>query len=216
MDGAISELLLGKAVASNSLCDYELVDKEKGFSGILWNTSRVLYKFILDTPTVKESFSGKQVLELGAGLGILGLAIAELGAHVTCTERKASMGALKSSVRSREHLLSKGSLRCLELTWGDVDHSELASDGETTYDYMIASELLYDEEVHEDLLQTMQQLYQRYPDMVTYFAFVDRPFSHMFFALLHDTQQFQVKLRKDVDTLGIEDLCFYEITTRKT
>ncbi|KAJ1494379.1 hypothetical protein T484DRAFT_1927353, partial [Baffinella frigidus] len=58
--------------------------------GILWNASGVLGEYL--AAKRKEDIAGKHVLELGAGLGHLSLALARMGAHVTTTESACEKG----------------------------------------------------------------------------------------------------------------------------
>lgn len=41
---------------------------------------------------------GKKILELGSGLGLIGIALAKAGAHVTCTDMAQVLPALQANV----------------------------------------------------------------------------------------------------------------------
>lgn len=56
-----------------------------GIGGRLWDAGICLLRFFAAAPM--ETVSGKRVLELGAGTGVVGLGAAQLGAsHVTITD----------------------------------------------------------------------------------------------------------------------------------
>ncbi|EKX38771.1 hypothetical protein GUITHDRAFT_154621 [Guillardia theta CCMP2712] len=81
------------------------VYSENSDGTILWNASLVLRNYLQKK---QSEFSGRRVLELGAGLGHLSLAISRMGAHVTSTEARC---------RVEEAATASGSCRC----WGCVN-----------------------------------------------------------------------------------------------
>jgi len=111
-----------------------------------------------------------------------------------------------------------GSVRVMPLDWGP--HATLktasASDLFGAVDVVVMSECiynqsddsLYDDDFHDGLVWTLQQLVQR-PGTLVYNVFVDRPFSWMFFAKVNDVpgKPFQVEQvdEKEYDDGGIKD-----------
>jgi len=80
----------------------------------------------------------------------------------------------------------------------------------------LRSELYYDQDYHDDLLETFQKVCS--PTAVAYSVFLDRPFSFMFFAKLHDTNEFSVNQieSSELDMLGLENPDIHmHIITRK-
>mmetsp|Transcript_43692 Transcript_43692/g.138135 ORF Transcript_43692/g.138135 Transcript_43692/m.138135 type:complete len:204 (-) Transcript_43692:117-728(-) len=173
--------------------------------GHLWKASLVLLEFL--DKKEKGNFKGKKLLELGAGEGVLAEALSKMGAKVTATERGGGGGCLDRLKMKADMACAAGlSMKAVELEWGERgwELSELKSHVET-FDYVILSELFYDQESHEDLLWTLLRV--TVPGSIVYSVFCDRPFSFMFFALLHDTGEFDVEEipEAEVDKLGMSE-----------
>jgi len=174
-----------------------------------------------------QSLAGKKILELGSGAGHLGIALATLGSHVTCTER-VEMGTLerlnKRITESRKKLEEShrawGSIQACELEWGEEGYQRSQFARETQkqhFDLVVMSELVYDESTHEMLVDTLKRVCS--PETVIYSIFCDRPFSFMFFVKLHDADAFEVQQISDddVDLLGMQPdakVCMHKIWLR--
>ncbi len=176
-----------------------------------------------------EQLAGKRVLELGSGAGHLGIALATIGCHVTCTER-VEMGTLDRLTKRidmnrkklEESHRSFGTMHAFELEWGEdgFKRSEVAKEVESTgYDMVVMSELVYDEATHDLLVDTLK--YVCTPKTVIYSIFCDRPFSFMFFVKLHDAGLFEVHQipDADVDLLGMQPdakVCMHKILLKSS
>jgi hypothetical protein len=79
-----------------------------GDETILWTASLILLNHLQRSPEARSELVGSRVLELGSGLGHLGLGLAELGAHVTCTERPQELAALQASLAAWGARASQG------------------------------------------------------------------------------------------------------------
>ena len=88
-----------------------------------------------------ERLRGRAVLELGAGTGLPGIVAASLGAHVVQTDRHevpmllCRRNAEENGATNLEHRLADWTL------WDDM----------TRYDWIIGSDILYSEKMHEHL-----------------------------------------------------------------
>ena len=125
--------------------------------GILWKASLVLLHFL----ERKVELRGKKVLEMSSGEGHLACELRHHGAHVTATEHAgADVERLRNNVEARKFDgSSEGSIRVVPLTWGEDawDKSPLSSE-EVDYDYIIMSELVFEADLHDELLWTMRRL----------------------------------------------------------
>ena len=164
--------------------------------GILWKASLVLLYFL----ERKVDLRGKKVLEISSGEGHLAWALQQCGAHVTATEHGGQeVEKLMRNVESRKgEEDNRGSIRVVPLTWGvDAwDKSPLAAE-EADYDYIVMSELVFETDLHDELLWSMRRLCS--PKTVVYHIFLDRPFSFMFFAKVDDTHEFEVEAVAEED-----------------
>jgi predicted nicotinamide N-methyase len=170
-------------------------DVESG--GILWKASLVLLYFL----ERKIQLRGKKILEISSGEGHVACELHRCGAHVTATEHGdegVTRLATNVAVRTREGASGDGSIRVVPLTWGEGAwaQSPLALE-EPDYDYIVMSELVFDADLHDELVWTMQRLCS--PKTVVYHIFLDRPFSFMFLAKVDDTDAFHVTAVADED-----------------
>ena len=130
-------------------------DMEGG--GILWKASLVLLHFL----ERKVELRGKRVLEISAGEGHLACELRHHGAHVTATEHAGEdVERLRRNVMARGFDAgAEGSIRVVPLTWGEDawTRSPLASE-EADYDYIVMSELVFEADLHDELLWSMRRL----------------------------------------------------------
>ena len=176
--------------------DVEPVDGRP--ESMLWTASLVLLRH-LEVEQPAGYWCGKRVLELGAGMGHLAVGLARMGAHVTATE--AGYSGVDVLQAWSTHLLKEragggepagdgalsagrdahgGTVRTQELWWGARDG--LSTTFEEGFNVVILSELVYDEDLHEELLLTLGRALR--PGAVAYSGFCDRPWSFNFFVLL--------------------------------
>ena len=94
-----------------------------------------------------------------------------VGANVTCTERPRELKDLHTSLQlqlatSTPSSCQRGSIEALELEWGQeaFARSPLAREGTPPFDAIILAEVVYNTNVHEALLWTIQRF--SHPDIV--------------------------------------------------
>lgn len=107
--------------------------------------------------------AGKRVLELGCGLGVVGLAAAKLGAHVTLADREPE--ALTEAAAIAAHNALTVTTQLLE--WGRVPEAMTAS-----FDFVLGADIMYDPAQLTPMLGAVHSLLA--PRGVAYLADPDR------------------------------------------
>lgn len=136
-----------------------LYQKEVGdVSCVVWDASLVLAKY-LDILCRKERLGkdwlvGKKVLELGAGLGCVGMVAACLGAEVVLTDLATVLPALNKNIQMNEDHWkeSGGSARAEELAWSKDASIDFKPD------IVVLADCVYYTESIEPLLDTLERL----------------------------------------------------------
>ncbi|KAI3367741.1 hypothetical protein L3Q82_026581 [Scortum barcoo] len=82
---------------------------------VVWDAAIVLAKYLetrqfYDPPSGVNAWSGRRVVELGAGTGAVGLMAATLGAQVTVTDLEDLQTLLRVNIQENQALISSGSI----------------------------------------------------------------------------------------------------------
>jgi predicted nicotinamide N-methyase len=136
----------------------------------VWDSSLVFAKY-MERSSKKGEFSrarisGKRVIELGAGCGLAGIAMALLGCDVVVTDQVAVLPILLRNVernlaRARYtasdnvYQGSIGNVEVAELDWGNNAHAAAL---EPPFDYIIGTDVVYIEHLLEPLMSTILAL----------------------------------------------------------
>jgi len=119
-----------------------------------WPAGQMLSEHIAATP---DSVAGKQVLELGAGCGLAGMAAAKAGAKmVLLTDIESGLANLCNNIKANEEAgnIQRGLARAQVLEWGD----EAALAALPQIDVVILSDCTYWSFLFERLLRTLRLL----------------------------------------------------------
>ncbi|XP_077297923.1 protein N-lysine methyltransferase METTL21D-like [Arctopsyche grandis] len=130
-------------------------------SCVVWDAAIVLSKYLqlLIEPNGECSLIGRKVLELGAGVGCVGLTAATLGAEVTLTDLPEALPLLKHNiVENKSTLVSQGGFATVEaLSWGDVESDVIKN---TAFDYVLLADCVYYTESIDPLINTLKSVNQ--------------------------------------------------------
>lgn len=122
---------------------------------VMWDSGVVLSKFIEHAVDSKRLIlKGKKVVELGSGCGLVGCVAAILGASVILTDLHDRLKLLKKNVDANvgDQGNARGTARVMELTWGDDLDPVFVN---PLPDFVIGSDVIYNEDAVRDLLQTL-------------------------------------------------------------
>ncbi|XP_045767182.1 protein N-lysine methyltransferase METTL21D-like isoform X1 [Maniola jurtina] len=124
---------------------------------VVWDASLVLAKYLETMCQSKPDFlSGVRVLELGSGLGVVGLTAATLGAQVTLTDLPEALPLLRLNIaENKSKIVSMGGYAIAEsLVWGDK-HSDIHKQ---EFDMIVLADCVYYEDAINPLIETLQCL----------------------------------------------------------
>ncbi|TNM90974.1 hypothetical protein fugu_003263 [Takifugu bimaculatus] len=124
------------------------------FGAVMWPGALALCSF-LDNNRQMVDVRGKEVLELGAGTGLVTIVASLLGASVTATDLPEVLSNLKANVMRNTRGRCRHTPQVAALVWGH--------DLETTYptsvyryDYVLAADVVYHHDFLNELLDTMK------------------------------------------------------------
>ncbi|XP_062303603.1 uncharacterized protein LOC134007901 isoform X1 [Osmerus eperlanus] len=113
----------------------------------------------LETNREQINLMDKYVLELGAGTGLVSIVAALLGSWVTATDLPEILGNLRFNLMKNTRGRCRYTPQVAELTWGD-DLDCTYPKSIYRYDYIMASDVVYNPQTLDDLLVTMKHFCQ--------------------------------------------------------
>ena len=121
-----------------------------GVGGRVWNAAKALCEWQL---RMKPEIQGSDILELGAGTGCVGLFAARLGAtRVVLTD--GGPPSLMQLLEYNAQANTNQAVRVLPHRWGD----DITGLGSATMDWILASDVTYDDEMHAPLCASLRAL----------------------------------------------------------
>jgi len=116
-----------------------------GNGATLWDCSLALTRILAERYDGYD-LTGTVVLELGAGLGLVGMAMAAMGARVVATERAITLPLLRRNVDFNKVVVG-GRVDVAELSWGAKETkaflAERSRSGDPPFDIVIGSDLVF-------------------------------------------------------------------------
>ncbi|XP_078089374.1 EEF1A lysine methyltransferase 3-like [Mustelus asterias] len=131
-----------------------------GVSAYIWDAGIALCRY-LEKENI--SFTGKKVLELGSGTGIVGILATLLGGNVTLTDQPKILHQMEYNIAINIPSACRHRLNVRPLTWGE-DHTNFSKD----YDFILGSDLVYSSVYYSSLIRTLHYLAN--PDTTIYLS----------------------------------------------
>lgn len=149
-----SVLPVHKLERTFTYCGREIIIKQDwsgiGVAAVVWDAAEILAEYLESRPDIVK---GKNVIELGAGTGLVGIVAALQGARITITDREEVLEYLQTTVKKNLPAEIYEQTKILPLDW-TKDLNKFPS----TFDVILGADIVYIEEVFEDLLKTLIHL----------------------------------------------------------
>ncbi|XP_067894317.1 EEF1A lysine methyltransferase 3-like [Heterodontus francisci] len=121
-----------------------------GISAIIWEAGLVLCRYFEQE---KISFSGKKVIELGSGTGIVGILAILLGGDVTLTDQPIVLNQIQFNITNNIPASIQQRSTISALCWGE-NQDQFPTD----YDFILGSDIVYSTRDFPALIKTLQHL----------------------------------------------------------
>ncbi|XP_028654490.2 EEF1A lysine methyltransferase 3-like [Erpetoichthys calabaricus] len=121
-----------------------------GVAAPVWDAAVCLCRYFEEQ---KFDFTGRRIIELGAGTGIVGILISLLGGDVTITDLPLALQQIQYNVAANVPPDSLCVPRIQALSWGR-NHLDFPSD----CDYVVGADIVYLHDTYPLLLQTLEHL----------------------------------------------------------
>ncbi|XP_067847798.1 EEF1A lysine methyltransferase 3-like [Heptranchias perlo] len=118
-----------------------------GVSAYVWGPGLFLCRYFEDE---KFNFTGKKVLELGSGTGIVGILAVLLGGDVTMTDKAIVLKQIEHNVSANIPATSRHRSKIRALAWGN-DQNNFPTD----FDIILGSDIVYNPTQFQNLIQTL-------------------------------------------------------------
>ncbi|XP_020372074.1 EEF1A lysine methyltransferase 3-like [Rhincodon typus] len=131
-----------------------------GVSAYVWDAGVALCRYF-----EKEniSFTGKKVIELGSGTGIVGILATLLGGNVTLTDQPNALQQIEHNIATNIPAACRHRINIRPLIWGE-DHIRFTNE----YDFILGSDLVYSSASYSSLIRTLH--YLAHSDTTIYLA----------------------------------------------
>ncbi|XP_042553118.1 protein-lysine methyltransferase METTL21E-like [Dipodomys spectabilis] len=126
------------------------------YGAVVWPSALVLCYF-LEKNAKQYNMVDKNVIEIGAGTGLVSIVASLLGARVTATDLPELLGNLQYNVSRNTKLKCKHLPQVKELSWGVALHENFPRSSHN-FDYILAADVVYAHPFLEELLVTFDHL----------------------------------------------------------
>ncbi|KAI3865677.1 hypothetical protein MKX03_000472 [Papaver bracteatum] len=176
-----------------SISIMENIEEEYGM--FVWPCSIVLAEYIWQQ---RSFFTGKSVLELGAGTSLPGLVAAKVGANVTLTDDSSRLEVLENMRRVCH--LNKLNCEIMGITWGEWDLPIFSLQPSI----ILGADVLYDSKDFDNLFTTVTFLLQNTPGSFFITSYHNRSGHHLIEYLM---VKWSLKCTKLLDAFSFMPSC---------
>ncbi|KAF3694713.1 Protein-lysine methyltransferase METTL21C [Channa argus] len=134
--------------------DISIHESIETYGAVIWPGAVALCQF-LENNQQQLNLMDKAVLEIGAGTGLLSIVASLLGAWVTATDLPEILSNLTFNLLRNTKGRSRYIPQVTALTWGQNLERDFPYPS-YHYDYLLAADVVYHHNCHEELLETMR------------------------------------------------------------
>uniref|UniRef100_A0A336MR32 CSON005291 protein n=1 Tax=Culicoides sonorensis TaxID=179676 RepID=A0A336MR32_CULSO len=141
----------------------------------VWRGALLLADFIIHN---RKLFSDKNILEVGSGVGLTSIVAAKYAKQVVCTDVNIGtiLELIDENVSRNINLLKTRNIKVMELdfkaeTWCPELENEIKH-----VDYVFAADVIYDNDLTEVFVQTVERLLVNYPNINAIYVALEKRF----------------------------------------
>uniref|UniRef100_A0A8D0DR44 Methyltransferase like 21E, pseudo n=1 Tax=Salvator merianae TaxID=96440 RepID=A0A8D0DR44_SALMN len=134
----------------------KITEATESYGAIVWPSALVLCYF-LENNVQSYSMVDKNVIEIGAGTGLVSIVASILGARVIATDVPELLGNLQYNIRINTKAKCQHEPQVKELFWG-VDLEKNFPLSSCDFDYILAADVVYHHPYLDELLLTFEHL----------------------------------------------------------
>ncbi|KAG2177813.1 hypothetical protein INT43_003060 [Umbelopsis isabellina] len=163
-----------------------------GVAGTIWDSSFVLARYLeksLQTPCLTDQ---SRILELGAGLGLVGIAIAKLlpNAYIVLTDKPERLQLLQHNVQAND-----SSAQVAGYDW-DTDYSDI---DDQQWDAVIISDCIWEHSLHDSLLKALEKVVHTSSKLIMAYEQRNDVTEQQFFDKFHSTFDSRIASSTEMD-----------------
>ncbi|XP_066477441.1 protein-lysine methyltransferase METTL21E-like [Tiliqua scincoides] len=136
--------------------EIKITEATDSYGAVVWPSALVLCHF-LETNAKRYNWTDKNVIEIGAGTGLVSIVASFLGARVTATDLPELLGNLQYNLVKNTKARCKHEPQAKELSWG-VDLEKNFPRSQCQFDYILAADVVYHHPYLDELLLTFDHL----------------------------------------------------------
>uniref|UniRef100_A0A673USL9 Uncharacterized protein n=2 Tax=Suricata suricatta TaxID=37032 RepID=A0A673USL9_SURSU len=136
--------------------EIQITEAVDSYGAVVWPSALVL-SYFLETNVKHYNMVDKNVIEIGAGTGLVSIVASLLGAQVTATDLPELLGNLQYNISRNTKMRCKHLPQVKELSWG-VALGENFPRSSNNFDYVLAADVVYAHPFLEELLATFDHL----------------------------------------------------------
>jgi SAM-dependent methyltransferase len=141
---------------------------DAGIHGRIWDSAVIIGSILADLTKkqISTTSSRLRVLDLGCGVGVSGVMMASFaGCDVVLSDLPSAAEIASTNIGINQRMISyaESTIKFFDMAWGD----QIKAGKLGTFDVIIASDVVYEVEYFEDLLNTLRELSFKSSERVT-------------------------------------------------